>query len=185
RRTTTPDRVASRRSTGARGPDGPRPSPETTSSRRDAVEVSADGLDRLRAELNDLVKAKRPAIVRRVASARELGDLRENSEYHAAREELGFLDGRVNALEDRIRRAVVIDAPTGPHAGLGSTVVVEVEGQTEELRLVGTSEADPRQGRISTSSPVGRALVGRSPGDEVLVRTPSGAEIHYRLVEVR
>jgi transcription elongation factor GreA len=151
----------------------------------DALHVSAEGLERLRAELDDLVRVKRPAIVRRVAAARELGDLRENAEYHAAREELGFLDGRTHALEDRLRRAVVVEAPAGAHAGLGSTVVVEVEGRVEELRLVGSSEADPRSGRISTSSPVGRALVGRLPGEDALVRTPSGAEVHYRVIEVR
>ena len=155
-------------------------------ARPDALHVSAGGLERLQAELDDLVRVKRPTIVRRVATARELGDLRENAEYHAAREELGFLDGRVHALQDQIRRAVVVDAPSaGAHAGLGSTLVVEVEGTVEELHLVGTSEADPRSGRISTSSPVGRALAGRLPGEEAVVVTPSGAEIRYRVVEVR
>ncbi len=139
----------------------------------------------MRAELDELVREKRPAIVRRVAAARELGDLSENAEYHSAREELGFLDGRTQALEDRIRRAVIVETPSGAHAGLGSTLVVEVEGQVEEIRLVGTSEADPRSGRISTSSPVGRALVGRLPGEEAIVQTPSGAEIRYRVIEIR
>jgi transcription elongation factor GreA len=157
----------------------------TEAPRPDAVEVSAEGLERLQAELDDLVQVRRPAIVRRVAAARELGDLRENAEYHAAREELGFLDGRAHALEDRLRRAVVVEAPSGAHAGLGSTLLVEVEGREEELRLVGSSEADPRAGRISTSSPVGRALVGHKAGDEIVVGTPSGAEIAYRVLEVR
>jgi transcription elongation factor GreA len=174
------------RSTG-RSTRSPQPGPVAPSDvvRPDAIEVSAEGLERLQTELDDLVRVKRPAIVRRVAAARELGDLRENSEYHAAREELGFLDGRTQALEDRIRRAVVVGSPSGEHAGLGSTLVVEVEGGREELRLVGSSEADPKTGRISTSSPVGRALVGHVAGDEVIVLTPSGAEIAYRVVEVR
>ena len=177
---------ASRAAVSPASPVEARPGGPGIAVRPDALHVSAEGLDRLRVELDDLVRVRRPAIVRRVAAARELGDLRENAEYHSAREELGFLDGRVHALEDQIRRAEVVEAPiVGSRAGLGSTLVVEVEGDVQELRLVGTSEADPRSGRISTSSPVGRALAGRLPGEEVLVVTPSGAEIRYLVVEVR
>jgi transcription elongation factor GreA len=158
---------------------------ERSAGRRvEVVELSADGHERLEAELHELRTVSRPAAIRRVATAREHGDLRENAEYHAAREELGFIEGRIQALEARLRAAVIVEASGADIAGLGSTVVVEVDGEQETYRLVSSHEADPAAGRISTSSPVGRALVGRSAGDEVVVRTPSGAEVTYRVQSV-
>jgi transcription elongation factor GreA len=149
-----------------------------------AVELSADGHERLQAELHELRADARPAAIRRVASAREHGDLRENAEYHAAREELGFIEGRIQALEGRLRRAVIVEAAATGIAGLGSTVVVETDGEAATYRLVSSHEADPTAGRISTSSPVGRALVGHVAGDDVAVRMPSGTEVRYRVVSV-
>jgi transcription elongation factor GreA len=165
---------------------GRRRSPAVAPSRRqEPVELSTDGLERLQAELGDLRARQRPATVRRVAAARELGDLKENAEYHSAREELGFIDGRIAALEARLRSAVIVEAPTGSAvAMIGSTVRVEMDGEEVVYRLVGTTEADPSAGRISTSSPVGRALLGHGAGDEVAVRLPSGADVHYRIVAI-
>lgn len=167
----------------ARRPSGRRVAAAATRA-REVVELSAEGYERAQAELHELRTVRRPAVVARVAAARELGDLRENAEYHAAREELGFVEGRIQALEGRLRVAVVVEAGGGSTATIGSTVVVELDGERLTYRLVGTAESDPKAGRISTGSPVGRALVGRSAGDEAVVRIPGGAEVRYRVVEV-
>ncbi len=146
--------------------------------------LTAEGSARLRAELDQLVSVKRPEVIARIRTAKEHGDLKENSEYHAAREEQSFLEGRVQALEARLRTAVIVDAPLeGARVGLGSRVTVEVEGETLTYTIVGASESDPTAARISSSSPVGRALVGRDVGDEIIIRTPAG-ERHYRIVEL-
>lgn len=146
-------------------------------SPRKAVEplyVSPDGLERLQAELAALV-AQRPEVVKRIATAREHGDLKENAEYHAAREEQGFLEGRINALEAKLKVAVVV-APTerGAVVELGSHVKVEVDGEQEQLTIVGAAEANIREGRVSSASPVGAALMGRRVGDHVEIITPGG-----------
>jgi transcription elongation factor GreA len=159
------------------------------------VEVSADAHARMTAELDELTRVRRPEVVARIKAARELGDLRENSEYHAAREEQSFLEGRVQLLEARLRHAVIVaadggreDGPGGGSGGalgasLGSRVTVEAYGETSVFTLVGSTEADARTGRISTSSPVGAALLGATPGAEVVVRTPRG-DVGYRVVSV-
>lgn len=156
-------------------------------SAAEQLHISREGLARLEAELQELRAERRPEIVRRVAAARELGDLRENSEYHAAREELGFLDGRAQALEARLRTAIAVDAPDAgggtTRSAIGSIVVVETDGAEHALQLVGASEANAAAGRISVASPVGRALVGRVAGDVVTVATPSGP-IAYHVLRV-
>jgi transcription elongation factor GreA len=159
--------------------------PPTAAERRAStpIHLTAEGLEQLKAELADLREIRRPAAIARVAAARELGDLSENAEYHAAREELGFIEGRIRSLEDRLRRAMVVSGPGDGQVGMGSKVVVEVDGTRHEFALVGSTEANPAEGRISTSSPVGRALLGRRAGDEVVVRTPGG-EVRYRIVSV-
>lgn len=158
------------------------PTPATEVARE---ALTADGETRLRAELDRLTTVRRPEVIARIRTAKEHGDLRENAEYHAAREEQSFLEGRVQALEARLRTAVIVDAPVdGGRVGLGSRVTVEADGETVTYTIVGASESDPTAGRISSSSPVGRALVGRDVGDTVAVRTPAG-EQQYRIVEVR
>ena len=148
------------------------------------VELSQAALDRLHAELDELTRVKRPEVVARIKAAREHGDLKENAEYHAAREEQSFLEGRVQALEDRLRRAVVIDhgAATG-RVMLGSTVKVETGGDELTYTIVGTSDANIAAGRLSSASPVGAALLGATAGQDVDVQTPRGA-IRYRVVSV-
>ena len=160
-------------------------SPATTTPPREApTHVTADGLAAMQVELEQLRTIERPQVVARVAAARELGDLRENAEYHAARNEQSFLEGRIQLLEQRIRTAVVIEAGDGGAITMGSTVVYEVDGSREELRIVGSAESDPLAGMISAASPVGRALIGHREGDDVVVTTPA-ADIHYRIIEVR
>jgi transcription elongation factor GreA len=148
--------------------------------------LSANGLETLRAELGELTTVARPAIVARIVAARELGDLKENSDYHEARREQSFSEGRVKAIEDLLRNVEIIEhgADEG-RARLGSTVVVEgLHGEEETYSIVGSSEANPAAGRISAGSPIGAAFLDRSAGDEVEVIVPSG-RIRFRIVAVR
>jgi transcription elongation factor GreA len=151
---------------------------------RDATYVSADGLARLQAEHDELVGTKRPEVIGRIKAAKELGDLKENADYSSAREEQSFLEGRIAAIEAVLRDATVIETPVGEAAAratIGSTVTVEEEdGTVSTFSIVGSTEAEPAVGRISNVSPVGRALMGRSAGDDVIVTTPRG-EIRYRI----
>ena len=177
--------TASRRATTPTGRRPVAPREKREPPRPAPTFVSQDGLDRLHSELNELRNDVRPGVIERVKTARELGDLRENSEYESARKEQSFVEGRIQQLEALIKGSVVVEAPAPAGAsGVGSTVVVESGGQEEEFVLVGSSEADPSTGRISYSSPVGQALLGRTAGDEVTVRLPGG-EMRYVVREVR
>ena len=172
-------RAPATRSTAAARKPGDRPATETTW-------VSADGMERLRVELAELTGVKRPEVIARIKAAKELGDLKENADYTSAREEQSFLEGRIAAIEATLRVATVIEAPAEAHqrVTLGSTVEVEDEtGARMTFVVVGSAEADPAAGRISNVSPVGRALLGREAGDDVIVAAPRG-EVRYRIVEL-
>ena len=154
---------------------------------REATYVSSEGLARLQAEHDELVATQRPAVIGRIKAAKELGDLKENADYSSAREEQSFLEGRIKAIETVLRDATVIEAPVGDEAArvrVGSTVTVEEDdGTTSVFAIVGSTEADPASGRISNVSPVGRALMGQSTGDLVVVVTPRG-DVRYRITEL-
>ena len=154
---------------------------------REATYVSAEGLERLQAEHAELVRTQRPAVIGRIKAAKELGDLKENADYSSAREEQSFLEGRIKAIETVLRDATVIEAPVGEAAArvrVGSTVTVEEDdGTRSTFAIVGSTEADPAAGRISNVSPVGRALLGRSAGDEIVVVTPRG-DVRYRISDL-
>ena len=155
-----------------------RPVPEPTY-------VSKDGHDELVAELDGLRTNVRPEVIARVKAARELGDLKENADYEYARKEQSFVEGRIQSLEQMLRSAVIVDDPAQTEAvGLGSTVTVEIDGDAETYVVVGPLEADPARGRISSASPVGKALFGHRAGDEVTVAAPSGTVV-YRVTEIR
>ena len=128
----------------------------------------------------------RPAIVARIVAARELGDLKENSDYHEARREQSFAEGRIQAIEDLLRNVELIeDGVRGGRARLGSTVVVEgPHGDEETYTLVGSTEANPASGRISAISPIGAALIDAAAGDEVEAVIPSG-RLRMKVLEVR
>jgi transcription elongation factor GreA len=147
------------------------------------VMLSPEGLERLQAELDGLL-AQRPEVIQRIATAREHGDLKENAEYHAAREEQGFLEGRIKALEAKLKVAVVV-APTerGALVELGSRVRVVEGGEESVLQVVSAAEASAREARISSASPVGAALMGRKVGDAVTVITPGG-ELRFEILEI-
>jgi transcription elongation factor GreA len=148
-----------------------------------ATMVTAAGLKALQVELVELTTVRRPEVILRVKSARELGDLRENADYEAARNEQSFLEGRIRDLEQMLKTAVVIQTIDATSISIGSRVVVDAEGARVSLHIVGSAEADPARGRISDVSPVGKALLGHRAGDEVVIHTP-GNDIHYRVVEV-
>jgi transcription elongation factor GreA len=167
---------ATRRAIG--GSSGSRPAPDPTY-------VSQAGLDQLAAELEQLRTEVRPQVIARVKAAREHGDLKENAEYEYARKEQSFTEGRIQTLEALLKSSVVVDAGASAGAvGVGSTVVVESDGEQQTYVVVGSSEADPSAGRISYGSPVGRALLGRRAGDEVTAQLPSRS-LTYRILEVR
>lgn len=149
-----------------------------------ATYVTAEGLAAMEAELVRLKSVERPEVIERVKNARELGDLRENADYEAARNEQSFLEGRILEVEQNLRTAVVISADSGGAVTMGSTVRYEVDGSEGVLTIVGSAESDPAADKISSASPVGKALMGHREGDDVVVATPA-AEIRYRIIKVK
>lgn len=150
------------------------------------VHVTQEGLADIKRELDELVKVRRPSIVEKIKSARELGDLSENFEYHAAKNEQGFIESRIAELEAIVRNAVIIEEPTQTdQVHVGSTVSFEEDGgPAETYKIVGPAEADFTAGRISFESELGRALIGHKVGDEVAVRTQSGAGYTVRITAI-
>lgn len=141
------------------------------------IPMLSTGYDSLRSELSQLKSVERPAVVKAIEEARAHGDLSENAEYHAAKERQGMIEARVAELEDRLARAEVIDPTSlkGDKVMFGATVTLLDEDDKQTVyQIVGTEEADVKKGRISYTSPIGRALIGRTLGDEVEVTTPSG-----------
>ncbi|MEW7981050.1 MAG: transcription elongation factor GreA [gamma proteobacterium symbiont of Phacoides pectinatus] len=153
------------------------------------VPLTVRGAEKLRAELNELKGVARPQVIKAIAEAREHGDLKENAEYHAAREQQGFIEGRIKDIEGKLSHAQIIDV-TKVHADgrviFGATVDVYEEESDEEhtFQIVGDDEADIKEGLISVSSPMSRALVGKSEGDVAVVDTPNGPR-HMEILAVR
>ena len=150
------------------------------------VHITPEGLEEVRRELDQLVTHRRPEISAKIKAARELGDLSENFEYHAAKNEQGFIEARIAELEAIVKNHVLIDRPTaGGAVQLGSTVrFTEEDGPEETYRIVGPAESDPKAGKVSNESSIGRALLGRKAGEEVDVQTPNGASYRIRITAV-
>ena len=151
--------------------------------------LTTQGAQRLRAELEELKSVKRPAVINAIAEARAHGDLKENAEYHAAREQQSFIEGRIKQLEGELSHAEVIDITAldaGTRIVFGATVLLADADSGEEKRyqIVGDLEADIKQGQIAISSPVARALIGKHEGDEVTIEAPGGTR-EFEIVEVR
>ena len=147
------------------------------------------GAEKLRAELSELKQVKRPAVIAAISEAREHGDLKENAEYHAAREQQGFIEGRIKDIEAKLSHAQIIDVTTLNANGkvvFGSTVVLLDINTDEEktYQIVGVDEADIKVNKISVSSPVARALIGKEEGDEVVMEVPGGTH-EFEILEVR
>jgi transcription elongation factor GreA len=153
------------------------------------VPMTVIGAARLRAELQELKTVARPRIITAIAEARAHGDLKENAEYHAAREQQSFTEGRIAEIESKLARAQIIDVTTLPVSDrvvFGATVLLrEVESEEERrYQIVGEDEADLREGKISLKSPIARALIGKFADDVVDVQTPGGTKT-YEIVEVQ
>jgi transcription elongation factor GreA len=156
------------------------------SSNPEPIFLTAEGAERLRQELEHLVSVKRPALAERLRRAIGQGDLSENADYTSAKEEQGFLEGRIQQLEEMLRRAKIIPTEgTSECVVLGSRVTVIEEGleEPEVFRLVGPAEADPSNGCLSNESPLGRALLGCRVGDTARVHAPGG-EIVFRILAI-
>lgn len=153
----------------------------------DMVPITVEGFARLKERLKYLKEVERPKNIRDIEEARAHGDLSENAEYHAAKEKQGLLDVQMREIEDKIARAQVIDPSTlnGNKVVFGATVVLLDSASEEEVtyQVVGVDEADPKGGKVSVSSPIARALIGKRVGDEVVVRAPGG-DREYEVVEV-
>ena len=151
------------------------------------IPMTADGYNRLREELKRLKTVDRPAIIRAIAEARDHGDLAENAEYHSARDRQSFIEGRVIELEDKVARAEIIDVSklSGSLIKFGARVTLADEETDEKqtFQIVGEDEADISAGRLSVTSPLARALIGKGKGDSVEVSTPRGAK-SYEVVTV-
>ncbi len=151
--------------------------------------MTKEGADALQAELNKLKKEDRPKITEAIAEAREHGDLKENAEYHAAREQQGLVEARIKHIEGTLSHAQIIDVTKLPATGkvvFGATVTVLNIDNDEEVtyKIVGNEESDIKSNKISVNSPIARALIGKEEGDEVIVAAPSG-NIDYEIVEIQ
>ena len=149
------------------------------------TQLTQKGYDDLKIEHEDLLKNKKPKAIDRLSKARSMGDLSENSEYTAAKEELAFVEGRVREIEEIINNAQVIE---NNHVGnlvqVGSSVTVQTDGKSELFQIVGEFEADPMNKKLSQNSPIGQALINKKVGDSVEVDIPAG-KIQYKIVEIK
>ena len=152
------------------------------------IPITKQGLEKVKAELNRLEGIERPQNIRAIEEARAHGDLSENAEYHAAKETQSFIEGKINELRSVIGRSEVLDIETGPTDRIvfGRTVLLYDLNTEEEVtyQLLGPYESDPEKGKISVTSPLGQALIGREVADEVRVKTPGGIQ-EFEIVEIR
>lgn len=145
--------------------------------------LTKEGLDELRIEHEELTKKKRPEAVARLSDARDLGDLSENSEYAAAKQDLAFIDGRIAELEEIIHGAKVVTTHGKKQVDVGCKVTLHINGKKDVFTVVGEWEADPMQKKISHESPLGKALMGKKQGDSVEVEAPAG-KLHYKILGI-
>lgn len=153
---------------------------------RERVPVTEAGLKSLREEYEHLVNHERPRIVTVIAEARSHGDLRENAAYDAAKHDQGIIEGRIRELERMLKRVELIEDGDGSaqeHVAVGSRVTIEVDGVEETYTIVGAVESKPAEGRISNESPFGKALLGRSEGEEVVIETP-GMDMTAKILRI-
>jgi len=154
----------------------------------DKVPITREGLEKLKRELHNILAVERPRNIKAIQEARSHGDLNENAEYHAAKERQSFLEAKINELETAINRSEVIEIDKGQTERIffGKTVdLTNIDtNQNVIYQLVGPYESDPEAGRISVTSPLGKALIGKEEGDTVRVKTPAGAQ-EFQILEIR
>jgi transcription elongation factor GreA len=147
------------------------------------IVLTKEGLEELKKEFDNLVNVKRPEVVNRLAEARTLGDLAENSEYSAAKQDLAFVDGRISELEQILHEAKVVTTRSRKKIDVGCKVTLHLGKKKETFTIVGEWEADPTQKKISHSSPLGKALIGKKEGEHVEVEAPVG-KILYKIIKI-
>jgi transcription elongation factor GreA len=150
------------------------------------IQFTQEGLEKIKQEFEELTKTKRQYAIDRLQRARAMGDLSENSEYTAAKEELSFVEGRIAELKELLSNAEVVTQSSGAHhtIDIGCKVIVELNGEKEEFMVVGEFEADPAAKKLSHTSPIGKALVGHKVGEEIEIEVPIG-KIKYKIVEIK
>lgn len=148
------------------------------------IQLTQDGFDNLQKELAELQEVKRPQTIEKLQKARAMGDLKENNAYHAAREELGDIDGRILEINHILKNPTIVEKGNGDVVQLGNTVVVDVDGIQKTLSIVGEHETDPMNGKISETSPIGMALIGSKIGMTVSIASPAGTK-EYKVIEIR
>jgi len=148
------------------------------------IQLTQDGYDNLQKELAELQGVKRPQTIEKLQKARAMGDLKENNAYHAAREELGDIDGRILEINHILKNPTIVEKGNGNMVQLGDIVVVDVEGTQRTLSIVGEHETDPMNGKISATSPIGMALIGSKIGMTVSIASPAGTKA-YKVIEIR
>jgi transcription elongation factor GreA len=141
--------------------------------------ITKEGLEKMKKELDELKNVRRKEVASRIEIAKDMGDLSENAEYNEAKEEQGFVEGRIAELEQVLPNAIIIERDMSGSVNVGNTVRVSVKGKEKEYTIVGASEADPLSGRISNESPLGLAFIGKKAGDTVTVNVPSGKMIYH------
>ncbi|KKS53606.1 MAG: Transcription elongation factor GreA [Parcubacteria group bacterium GW2011_GWC2_45_7] len=147
------------------------------------IKLTQEGLEKIKNELRELKTVRRKEVAGRIEVAKELGDLSENADYQAAKEESAWLEGRILELDNILSRSQVAEAPKAGIVSIGSTVTTQSNNQTRIFIIVGATEADPGHGKISAESPLGSALLGCKVDDDILVQTPGGA-MRYKIVKV-
>jgi len=153
--------------------------------KEDVILVTQEGLDELKQELKMIREDKRPDAVKRLQTARDMGDLSENSEYSNAKLDLEFIDERIGELESKLKKAkVVVKSTTKKTVGIGSKVLVAVAGKGITYQIVGEGEAEPKEKKVSHNSPLGEALMGSKEGDKVQVKAPAG-KIEYTIKDIK
>lgn len=145
--------------------------------------LTAEGLTKLKEELDYLITERRNEIIERIQEAVAHGDLSENADYAQAKEEQAFVEGRIQEIEEVLRNAEIIHHTDGDTITIGSTVKIKIDGKENVYTIVGSNEANPKEGRISNESLAGKAVLGRKKGDKVEVQTPAGMKL-YEILEV-
>ena len=155
-------------------------------SEKKEVYLTSAGLDEIKSELDTLKKVKRPEIIKAIKEARALGDLSENADYHAAREEQAIIEGRIQELEYMVDNAVIITEGARDRVKMGVNVTIKYEDDddTEEYKIVGSMEADPFDNKISNESPIAKAIMGKKKGDVVTVESPNG-KYNIEIIEIK
>ncbi len=150
-----------------------------------SIKLTKQGAENLKKELEELKNQKRPKAVERLSKARAMGDLSENSEYSAAKEELALVEGKIQEIEEVLKNAIIVEINSNEQiVQIGNTVIVEANKEKKQFQIVGEFEADPLNNKLSNNSPIGQALIGKKVGDIVEVNIPAG-KVFYKIIEIK